>query len=163
MTDTHTLLHVLAGLLIFVGLLGTVLPVLPGLPVMFAGMWLAAWNDGYTRIGTGTLVLLGVLTVVSIAVDVFASLIGAKRVGASRKALWGAAIGGLLGVFFGLPGLLLGPFLGAVGGEMADGRSRREAMKVGAGTWVGIAVGAALKVALAIAMLGVFAVALLVD
>ena len=163
MTDTHTLLHVLAGLLIFVGLLGTVLPVLPGLPVMFAGMWLAAWNDGYTRIGTGTLVLLGVLTVVSIAVDVFASLIGAKRVGASRKALWGAAIGGLLGVFFGLPGLLLGPFLGAVGGEMADGRSRREAMKVGAGTWVGIAVGTALKVALAIAMLGVFAVALLVD
>ena len=163
MTDTHTLLHVLAGLLIFVGLLGTVLPVLPGLPVMFAGMWLAAWNDGYTRIGTGTLVLLGVLTVVSIAVDVFASLIGAKRVGASRKALWGAAIGGLLGVFFGLPGLLLGPFLGAVGGEMADGRSRREAMKVGAGTWVGIAVGAALKVALAFAMLGVFAVALLVD
>ena len=163
MADTHTLLHVLAGLLIFVGLLGTVLPVLPGLPVMFAGMWLAAWNDGYTRIGTGTLVLLGVLTVVSIAVDVFASLIGAKRVGASRKALWGAAIGGLLGVFFGLPGLLLGPFLGAVGGEMADGRSRREAMKVGAGTWVGIAVGTALKVALAIAMLGVFAVALLVD
>ena len=163
MTDTHTLLHVLAGLLIFVGLLGTVLPVLPGLPVMFAGMWLAAWNDGYTRIGTGTLVLLGVLTVVSIAVDVFASLIGAKRVGASRKALWGAAIGGLLGVFFGLPGLLLGPLLGAVGGEMADGRSRRDALKVGAGTWVGIAVGAALKVALAFAMLGVFAVALLVD
>ena len=161
--DTHTLLHVVAGLLILVGLLGTVLPVLPGLPVMFAGMWLAAWNDGYTRIGTGTLVLLGVLTVVSIAVDVFASLIGAKRVGASRKALWGAAIGGLLGVFFGLPGLLLGPFLGAVGGEMADGRSRREAMKVGAGTWVGIAVGAALKVALAFAMLGVFALALLVD
>ena len=94
--DTHTLLHVVAGLLILVGLLGTVLPVLPGLPVMFAGM-------------------------------------------------------------------LLGPFLGAVGGEMADGRTRRDALKVGAGTWVGIAVGAALKVALAFAMLGVFALALLVD
>ena len=67
MTDTHTLLHVLAGLLIVVGLLGTVLPVLPGLPVMFAGMLLAAWNDGFQRIGTGTLVVLGVLTAVSIA------------------------------------------------------------------------------------------------
>ena len=163
MTDTHTLLHVLAGLLIVVGLLGTVLPVLPGLPVMFAGMLLAAWNDGFQRIGTGTLVVLGVLTALSIAVDVAASIVGAQRVGASKKALWGAAIGGLAGVFFGLPGLLLGPFLGAVGGEMADGRSRRDALKVGAGTWVGIAVGAALKVALAFAMLGVFAVALLVD
>ena len=54
--DTHTLLHVLAGLLILVGLLGTVLPVLPGLPVMFAGKVLAAWNDGFTRIGVWTLV-----------------------------------------------------------------------------------------------------------
>ena len=77
------------------------------------------------------------LTAVSIAVDVAASIVGAQRVGASKKALWGAAIGGLAGVFFGLPGLLLGPFLGAVGGEMADGRSRRDALKVGAGTWVG--------------------------
>ena len=163
MTDTHTLLHVLAGLLIVVGLLGTVLPVLPGLPVMFAGMLLAAWNDGFQRIGTGTLVVLGVLTAVSIAVDGAASIVGAQRGGASSLALGGAACGGLAGVFFGLPGLLLGPFLGAVGGEMADGRSRRDALKVGAGTWVGIAVGAALKVALAFAMLGVFAVALLVD
>ena len=80
--DTHTLLHVLAGLLILVGLLGTVLPVLPGLPVMFAGMVLAAWNDGFTRIGVWTLVLLGALTAISLAVDVCASIVGAKRVGA---------------------------------------------------------------------------------
>jgi uncharacterized protein YqgC (DUF456 family) len=161
--DTHTALHVLAGVLILVGLLGTVLPVLPGLPLMYGGMFLAAWNDGFQRIGTWTLVILGGLVVVSLAVDVFASIVGAKRVGASNKALWGAALGGLVGVFFGLPGLLLGPFLGAVGGEMAQGAGRRDALKVGAGTWVGIAVGAALKVALAIAMLGVFAIALFVD
>ncbi len=161
--DTHTLLHVLAGALILVGLLGTVLPVLPGLPVMFAGMVLAAWNDDFQRIGVLTLVVLGVLLAVSVAVDVFASIVGAKRVGASTKALWGAGLGGIVGLLFGLPGLLLGPFLGAVGGELLHGRDHQGALKVGAGTWIGIAIGAALKVALAVAMLGVFALALLVD
>jgi uncharacterized protein YqgC (DUF456 family) len=161
--DTHLLLHILAGALIVVGLLGTVLPVLPGLPLMFAGMLLAAWNDDFQRIGVLTLVVLGVLVAVSIAVDVFASIVGARRVGASKKAMWGAGIGGLVGLLFGLPGLLLGPFLGAVGGEIVDGRDRQGALKVGVGTWVGIAVGAALKLALAVSMLGVFALALLVD
>lgn len=161
--DTYTLLHVLAGVLIVVGLLGTVLPVLPGLPVMFAGMLLAAWNDDFRLIGPWTLGVLGALVLVSMAVDVFSSIVGARRVGASNKALWGAAAGGLVGLFFGLPGLLLGPFLGAVSGEIADGRDRAGAMKVGVGTWVGIAVGAALKLALAVAMLGVFGLALLVD
>ena len=161
--DTHTLLHVLAGVLIVVGLLGTVLPVLPGVPMMFAGMWLAAWNDDYQRVGAGVLVVLGLFVLVSLAIDVFASLLGAKRVGASNKALWGAALGGLVGVFFGLPGLLLGPFLGAVGGEMAQGAGRRDALKVGAGTWVGIAVGTVLKVVLAGAMLALFVGALTID
>ena len=161
--DTHTLLHVLAGVLILIGLLGTVLPVLPGLPVMFAGMLLAAWNDDFQRIGALTLVVLGVLLAISVAVDVLASIVGAKKVGASKKALWGAGLGGLVGVLFGLPGLLLGPFIGAVGGELLDGRDRQGALKVGVGTWVGLAVGAALKLALAVSMLGVFALALLVD
>ncbi len=161
--DTHTLLYIVAGVLIVVGLLGTVLPVLPGLPLMYGGMVLAAWNDDFQRIGYWTLAGLGVLLLISVAVDVLASVMGAKRVGASNKALWGAGIGGLVGLLFGLPGLLLGPFLGAVGGEMMHGRDRQGALKVGVGTWVGIAVGAALKLALAFSMLGVFAMALLVD
>lgn len=161
--DTHTLLHLLAGALILVGLLGTVLPVLPGVPVLFAGMWLAAWNDGYTRVGVATLVVLGLLVLVSLAIDVFASLIGARRVGASNKALWGAAIGGLLGAFFGFAGLLLGPFFGAMGGELAHGGGHGAALRVGAGTWVGIAVGTVLKVMVAGAMLALFAGALLID
>ena len=161
--DLHTSLHLLAGLLIFVGLLGTFLPVLPGVPMMFGGMWLAAWNDDYERVGIGTLVVLALLLLVSLAVDVLASILGAKRVGASNKALWGAALGGLAGVFFGLPGLLLGPFLGAVGGEMAHGTDRRTAMRVGTGTWLGLAVGAVLKLGIALAMLAVFGAALLID
>lgn len=157
------MLHLLAGALIIVGLLGTVLPVLPGLPLMFAGMVLAAWNDGFRYIGGWTLGVLGVLLVISVAVDVFASIVGARKVGASNKALWGAGIGGLVGLLFGLPGLLLGPFLGAVGGELMHGRDHQLALKVGVGTWVGLAIGAALKLALAVSMLGVFGLALLVD
>ena len=107
--------------------------------------------------------LLGVLTLVSLAVDFFASLLGAKRAGASGKALWGAALGTFAGLFFGIHGLLLGPFLGAVAGEMLGGREWREASKVGFGTWLGIAVGTALKLALAFGMLGIFVLALLWD
>jgi uncharacterized protein YqgC (DUF456 family) len=161
--DTHTAYYLVAGALILIGLLGTVLPVLPGLPVMFAGMLLAAWADDFQRIGVWTLVLLGFLLAISIAVDVLSSILGAKRVGASNKALFGAGLGGFVGLFFGIPGLLAGPFVGAAIGEMAHGREWREASKVGFGTWVGLALGAALKLALAFSMLAIFGLALWVD
>lgn len=161
--DLQTTSWLIAAALIVIGLLGTILPVLPGLPVMFAGMWLAAWADGYTRIGAGTLVLLGLLVVIAIAVDFFASLVGARRVGASNKGMLGAGVGGVLGLFFGLPGLVAGPFLGAAAGEMAHGREWREATRIGVGTWIGLLLGAIFKLALAIAMLLLFGFALLVD
>lgn len=159
--DTQTTWFILAGALIIIGLLGTVLPVLPGLPVMFAGMWLAAWADGYQRIGAGMLLLLGGLVVLSIITDLLASLVGARRAGASRKGMWGAGVGGVVGIFFGLPGLLAGPLLGAAAGEMAHGRHWRDASRIGVGTWVGLLVGAIFKVMLALAMLLLFASALL--
>lgn len=161
--DTHTAYYLIAGALILIGLLGTVLPILPGLPVMFAGMLLAAWADDFQRIGAWTLVVLGLLLAISIAVDVLSSILGAKRVGASNKALFGAGVGGFVGIFFGIPGLLAGPFLGAAIGEMAHGREWRDASKVGFGTWVGLALGAALKLALAFSMLAIFGLALWVD
>ncbi|GAB2501699.1 DUF456 domain-containing protein [Arenimonas alkanexedens] len=158
--DTHTAYYLVAGALILIGLLGTVLPILPGLPVMFAGMLLAAWVDDFQRIGVTPLVVLGVLVLLSIAVDLASGIVGAKRVGASNKALWGAGLGSLVGIFFGLPGLIAGPFLGAAMGEMSDGKEWRDASRIGFGTWIGLALGAALKLALAFAMLGVFGVAL---
>lgn len=161
--DTHTAYYLVAGALILVGLLGTMLPVLPGLPVMFAGMLLAAWADGFQRIGAWTLGVLGLLVAISIVVDVLSSILGAKRVGASNKALFGAGLGGFIGIFFGIPGLLAGPFVGAALGEMAHGREWRAASKVGFGTWVGLALGAALKLALAFSMLIIFGLALWVD
>ncbi len=159
--DTTFILFVLAALLILVGLAGTILPALPGLPLVFAGMLLAAWAEDFTRISVWTMAVLALLTLVSLAVDIGATAMGAKRVGASKSAMFGAALGTLLGgIFFSIPGLLLGPFVGAVGGELIQGREWRAASKVGFGTWLGLALGTALKLALAFAMLGIFVAAL---
>ena len=158
------LFYVLAALLVLVGLIGVVLPALPGLPLVFAGMLIAAWADGFERIGVWPLVALGALTAVSFAVDFWATAVGAKRVGASRLALIGTVIGTFVGLFFGLPGLFAGPFVGAVVGELIARRDLRprglgQATRVGVGTWIGIALGVALKLALAVLMLAIFAVA----
>ena len=145
--------------LIIVGFLGIVLPVLPGVPLMYAGMVLAAWSDGFERIGWLSLTVLGVLTLISVIVDVASSALGAQRVGASRRAIWGALIGALIGLFFGLPGLILGPFIGAVIGEFSVHGRMHAAGKVGVATWVGLIFGTLVKIAIGFSMLGVFVLA----
>jgi uncharacterized protein YqgC (DUF456 family) len=155
----QTLLFVLAARLILTGLAGTVLPILPGVPLVFAGMWLAAATDHYQHVGTFTLIILGALTVFALLIDFVASIAGAKRVGATGRAIWGASIGMIVGIFFGLPGLLLGPFIGALIGELSSGSTMHQATRVGIGTWIGLLFGTLAKIALCFTMLGVFALA----
>ena len=157
-----TLYYLIAGALIVVGLAGVILPALPGLPLVFIGMLLAAWAGGFAKIGVATLVVLGILTLLSMAVDFWAAALGAKRVGASRLALIGALLGTLAGLFLGPVGLFLGPFVGALAGELLHGRGLDrarlgQATRVGVGTWIGMVLGIALKLMLAFAMLGLFA------
>ena len=161
---SQTLYYGIAALLVLVGLVGVVLPALPGLPLVFAGMLLAAWAGGFEQIGPVTLVVLGLMTAVSFAIDFWATAHGARRVGASRKALVGAVLGTFAGLFFAPIGLFVGPFLGALVGELMHGRQLRQdnfrqAAKVGFGTWLGIVLAVVLKLGLAFAMLGVFAFA----
>jgi uncharacterized protein YqgC (DUF456 family) len=153
---------ILAGILILVGLAGAVVPILPGVPLVFGGMLLAAWADHFRHIGTFTLILLGILAALALLVDFLAGMLGAKRVGASTRALWGASIGMLVGFFFGLPGVLLGPFFGAVAGELSAGGKLDRATHVGIGTWIGLLFGTLAKLALCFTMLGVFALAFLI-
>lgn len=160
--DIAILWYVLAGLLIGVGLAGTILPALPGVPVVFAGMWLAAWVGDYSQIGIWTVIWLGVLAGLAVLLDFVAGILGARRVAATPAALWGAALGTVVGLFFGLAGLLLGPFLGAVAGEMRSGASVTRSSHVGVATWIGLLFGALAKLALSFTMLGVFAGALLI-
>ncbi|MFC5439069.1 DUF456 domain-containing protein [Rhodanobacter ginsenosidimutans] len=154
-------LYVLAAALIVGGLLGSILPVLPGIPMVFGGIWLAAAVDGYQHLGVWWLVVIGALGVAGIAVDFVASTLGAKRVGASRRALWGAALGTVVGMFFGIPGLLIGPFAGALIGELASGNSVLRATHVGVGTWLGLLFGTLVKLVISFVMVGLFGLALL--
>ena len=158
----QTLLYMLAALLALVGLAGTIMPALPGLPLVFAGMLLAAWAGGFEQVSVWIVVLLGLLTLLSFVVDFWATAHGARRVGASRKAVLGAVIGTFAGLFFFPVGLLVGPFAGALVGEMLHGREWRQATKVGFGTWFGVVLAVVLKLGLAFAMIGIFAIAWLV-
>lgn len=156
------LYYLLATALVIAGFAGLVLPAIPGVPLVFAGMLLAAWAGGFEQVGALTLVVLGFLTALSIVVDILATVLGARRVGASRKALVGAMIGTVVGLFFGLIGLFTGPFVGALAGELWHGRQIGHAARVGVGTWMGILLGTVLKLGLAFTMLGLFAFAWLV-
>lgn len=162
--DQDALYYLIATLLILIGLAGTVLPALPGLPLIFAGMLLAAWAGDFQQVGIVMLVILGLLTVLSIGIDLWATALGAKRVGASRKAIIGAVLGTIVGLAFGPLGLLFGPFAGALAGELLQRRSLGarhlgDAARIGFGTWMGILFGVVLKLGLAFAMLGLFALA----
>ncbi|HXZ47406.1 MAG TPA: DUF456 family protein [Usitatibacter sp.] len=153
----HLLYYAAAAILVLAGLAGTVLPVVPGTLLVFAGLLLAAWADGFARVGPVGLAIVGALALLSLAVDLAASVLGAKRVGASPQALAGATLGAVAGLFLGLAGLLLGPFIGAVVGELAARREWRQAGKVGLGTWLGLLFAAIAKLVLAFLMIATFA------
>ena len=152
------LLWLLGALLIVAGFAGLILPMLPGIPLVFAGLVLLAWAESFTYVGGLTLALLGVLALLSYGIDLLASALGAKRFGASPRAVAGAAIGAFVGIFFGLPGILLGPFVGAVIGEFSGRTTLKAATHAGVGATLGLLFGALLKIALAFTLVGVFLV-----
>jgi uncharacterized protein YqgC (DUF456 family) len=161
MATLDIVLYVLAAVLVLAGLAGAILPVLPGVPLIFGGLWLAAWVDGYQHAGLWTLLVIAVLGALAMLLDFVAGMLGARRVGASGTAVWGALIGSVIGIFFGLPGLLLGPFIGALAGELSSGGSVLRSAQVGVGTWIGLLLGTLAKLVLSFAMIGVFVFALL--
>lgn len=153
------LLWVLAIVLVVVGLIGVVMPALPGTWLIFGGLVLAAWADGFMRVGVWTLVVIGLIAAASYTIDFVAAAAGAKKLGASKQAMVGAALGTLAGLVFGLPGLMVGPFVGAVLGELTVHRDWKKAGSAGVAAWIGFAVGTAIKVALAFTMIAIFATA----
>jgi uncharacterized protein YqgC (DUF456 family) len=156
---TAPLLWVLAIALVLVGVAGTVLPALPGAILVLAGLALAAWIDGFARVGFGTLAGLVGLTLLAYALDFVATALGARRFGTSWWGVMGALVGMLGGLAFGLPGLVIGPFVGAFVAEWLARRDVRQAGRAGLGAWLGLLLGAAGRLAVVLAMIGVFAVA----
>ena len=155
----HPGLLLLGAALIVAGFVGLLLPAVPGAPLVFGGILLIAWADGFARIGPLTLVAVALLGVLSWAVDYAAGVVGARRAGASRWGLIGAFLGLVVGVFFGLPGLLVGPAVGAMLFEYAKNPDFRSAARAGTGVFIGFLLGTALKCALAVAMVGLAAAA----
>jgi uncharacterized protein len=146
------LLYVIAAALIAVGLVGAVLPLLPGIPLIFGGIWLIAGVDHYRHLGLWWLLGIAAVGAVGLAMDLLAGALGARRVGASMQAVWGALLGTLVGIFFGLPGFLLGPFLGALLGELTAGNSVLRSTHVGASAWVGLIFGTIVKLVASVTM-----------
>jgi uncharacterized protein len=155
-----TALWIVAALLVLVGLAGTVLPALPGIPLIFGGVLLAAWIEDFQRISVWTIAVLGVLAAMGMAIDYIAAAASARRAGASRLGVIGAAVGTVVGIFTGLWGLLFMPLVGAAIGEFIAQRDALRAGKVGLATWFGLLLGTAAKIAIAFTMIGVFLAAL---
>ncbi|WP_066255188.1 DUF456 domain-containing protein [Hydrogenophaga flava] len=157
-----TLLWILCSALIVAGLAGTVLPVLPGTVLVWGGIVLGAWIDDFQRVGTATLVVITVLAALAWVLDYVAGLLGARKAGASRQALLGAAIGTVVGLFMGVVGVLFMPLVGAALGEYLAQKDQTRAVRVGVATWLGIMLGLLAKVVLAFIMVGLFVAALLI-
>jgi hypothetical protein len=153
------LLWVFSLILVGVGMAGVLVPGLPGTPLVFGGLLLAAWADGFQNVGVLTITLLAVMTILAFGVDFLSASLGAKRAGASREAVIGAALGTLIGIFFGFVGIILGPFVGAVIGEFLARRNLGQAGRAGAATWIGFILGIGVKLVLAFTMVGIFVLA----
>jgi len=152
----HIILWLLAIILVVGGMAGLFFPVLPGAPLLYAGLFAAAWAEKFAYAGAKTLAVLGIMAAFMYVLDFLAGAFGAKHFGASRLAVIGATLGAIVGIFFGIPGILLGPFIGAVLGELFNRPNLRTAGMAGIGATAGLVLGIAAKLSLAFAMLGIF-------
>lgn len=152
-------LTILGLALIVLGIAGLVLPALPGAPLLVGGVFVLAWADGFTRLGWPSLTATVLIGLAILAVDFGASVLGARAFGASKWAVVGSGVGVVVGLFFGLPGILLGPAIGAIAAEYWWGSNLKAAARAGLGTFIGFLLGSVLKVTLAFVLVGIVAFA----
>jgi uncharacterized protein len=157
-----TLWWLVSTALILLGLAGIVLPALPGTLFVWAGIALGAWIDDFQRVGWFAVGAVTFLAILAFVLDYVSAVLGAKRVGASRQAIWGAAIGTVAGIFMGIVGVFVMPLVGAAAGEYLARREHGRALHVGVATWLGLMAGMLAKFVLAFVMIGIFIVALVV-
>jgi uncharacterized protein YqgC (DUF456 family) len=155
-------LYALGAAVFLIGLAGLVVPVLPGSLLLVAGVALMGWASHFTVIGWPTVIASAMLGLAMWAADHVAGVLGARAFGASRWAMLGGAVGVVVGLFFGIPGIILGPALGAAAFELWKDPHLASAARAGAGALLGFIVGTVVKIALAFVMIGLVAIAFLV-
>jgi len=139
------------------GLLGVVLPILPGIPLAWLGLFIYAIGTGFERISIATVVIFAILTVFALLLDFLAPMLGAKRYRASKLGVFGAFLGFTVGIFaLGFWGIILGPFIGALLGELIAGRRPTQALRSAFGTFLGFVAGTLFKVIIILVMAGFF-------
>jgi len=156
MPTMDVLAFALIALLLVAGLIGSVVPALPGTALIVAAAFVHAFVTGFVPMGVGRLLVLVGLSVAGETLDYVAGALGARKFGGSRWAVAGAWVGGIVGFFFGLPGLVLGPVIGAAAAELWRQRAVEQSVKVGLGTLLGILAGIAAKFTVAVMMLALF-------
>ncbi len=152
----HVLVISLTAFFFLVGVIGSVVPLLPGAPLILVGAFLYAWYTDFISITWTTLIWLVVLTILSYSLEFLASVLGVKKYGGTSWGMAGAFLGAILGIFFGIPGLILGPFLGALFLEMIRTGDLKQSLQSGWGTFIGFLLGTLGKLVIALIMIGVF-------
>jgi len=147
-------IHALVACLLLAGLAGSILPFLPGTPLIFLGALVHALATDFSPISAGRLLVLAGLTVLTYLLEYAAGALGARTFGGSLWAVLGALLGGVIGLFFGPPGLVIGPLLGAVAGELIKSGELRHSLKAGIGALAGLVFGLLARLALAVTMVG---------
>lgn len=139
---------IVTGIIVLLaGLAGCILPVLPGPPLSYAALLLLHFTQSH-QFENKFLILWAVITVVITLIDYLVPVWGAKKFGASKRGVWGSIIGLVIGLFFFPPfGIIVGPFIGAVVGELTSGKETNHAMKAGFGSFIGFLSGVVLKIA----------------
>jgi uncharacterized protein YqgC (DUF456 family) len=141
-------LAVLGAALVLVGFIGSVLPIIPGPPISWAGLLLLKWTDFVVDHGAAyenTLWILLFFVILVTILDYVVPIMGTKRYGGSKRGVWGATIGVIGGLFFGPLGIIIGPFLGAYIGEITTGKKDKEALRAAWGSFMGFLLGVGLK------------------
>lgn len=137
-----------------VGLVGTILPLLPGLPLIFVSILLYAIVTGFSSISGQTIIILGVLTVAAYFLDLIVVARGVTRAGGTSRGAIGSIVGAIVGLIVAsVPGLLIGLFLGAIAGEISTGASGKQALRAGAGAFLGFLASSVFRFLLGVAMI----------
>ena len=144
----NVFLIIIGLLLAIAGIVGCILPVLPGPILSFCALILLSWIKNWQVFSHTFLMIMGAVAVLLIVLDYVAPALGAKKYGATKRGLWGSAIGMIVGIFFIPPwGMIVGAFVGALVGELSSGKSGRKALRAGWGILIGSVLGVGLKLA----------------